>query len=166
MSVEMFLRLDGVTGGSRNYQHRGWADLVAWRWNLDQAVATAAGGAGAGVQMNEIVLDKHVGVESTDLMRLFAEGATVPKAEISVVPVVGKRDAPQKYLAITLEDVTVRSLRTSGSVEDPVFKETLTLRFARVRYEFHHYTDQVQSGGAPAMTSYAFTWNLATGAAV
>ena len=27
MSLEIFLKLDGVVGGTRNYQHKGWADL-------------------------------------------------------------------------------------------------------------------------------------------
>ena len=43
MALEMFLKIDGVVGGTRNYQHKGWSDMLSWNWNLER-VADNAGG--------------------------------------------------------------------------------------------------------------------------
>jgi type VI secretion system secreted protein Hcp len=157
MAVEMFFRVDGVPGGSHNYSHKGWSDLLSWRWNLDRPVGTSHAIA---APPNEISLVKAVGMDSTELMRLFAEGKPVKFAEIDIVPVVGKRDAQQKYLGITMHDVMIKSIDIGGSLDESVFKEKITLRFNKVKFEYHQYSDASASGGAPSLTDYAFDWDL------
>ena len=156
MAVEMFLRLDGITGGSRSYHHKGWSDLLSWRWGLDRAP-----GADAALHMNEIILIKPVGMESSALMTLFAERKLVKAAEIHVVPVVGKRDAQQKYLALTLEGLLIKSIMTGGTAEDSVFSENITCTFDKVKFEFNQYADAGPDGGAQKAESYIFGWDIA-----
>ena len=160
MAVEIFLRMDGVTGGSQNYGHKGWAELLSWRWDLDRAPDQLTALAARALHMNEISLVKTVGVDSAALMGLFAGGTVIKTAEINIVPVVGKRDAQQKYIAITLEEVLIKSISTGGSLEESVFQERITLIFSKVKYEFHHYAEIGPSGGARAVTSYEFDWEL------
>ena len=162
MAVEMFLKVEGVVGGSRNYHHKGWADVLSWTWGLDRG----QGGMGDAMRMNSLSLTKATGIDSTALMVLFAAGKPIKKAEISVVPVVGKRDAQQKYVAITLEDVIVQSITTGGSAEESVFKENITLLFGKITYEYHHYADVATDGAAAALKSYTFGWDLVANAAL
>ncbi len=165
MAVEIFLRMDGVTGGSQNYGHKGWAEVLSWSWELDRAATPLAALAERAVHMNEISLIKTVGVDSAALMALFVNGTAIKTAEIDIVPVVGKRDAQQKYIALALEDVQIKSISTSGSLDESVFKEKITLVFGKVKYEFHHYAEVGPSGGARTLTSYAFDWELKTDSA-
>ena len=159
MAVEIFLRVDGVTGGSQSYGHKGWADLLNWSWDLERAPNPLAALGERALHMNEISLVKTVGVDSAALMTLFAGGTPIKSAEINIVPVVGKRDAQQKYIAIALEDVLIKSISTGGSLDESVFKEKITLIFGKVKYEFHHYAEIGPSGGARTLTSYAFDWD-------
>jgi len=152
MALEMFLRIDDVTGGTANYSHRGWGDVLSYSWLLTRDPQAATG-----VRMNEISLVKPVGIESTALMTLFAAQTTIKTAELSVIPTVGKRDVPMKYLTLAMEEVVITSISTGGGIDENVFKETLTLQFARVKYETHHYSEVGQAGAARTASSHAFS---------
>ena len=65
MALEIFLRLVGVTGGSRNYYHPGWADVLSWQWCLSAP--------DAGATPDQIKLVKRVGIESPMVMTLWAQ---------------------------------------------------------------------------------------------
>lgn len=163
MAVEMFMRLDGVKGGSRNYHHQGWSDLLSWSWDLERIRE----GAQAGVtNMNEISVVKAIGIDSAALMNLFAEGAAIASAEISAVPVVGKREARQKYVSIALEDVRIQAISTDGTTDESFFKEHVTLSFGKVRFEFSQNSEAAATPGPATATSYAFGWDLAANTAI
>lgn len=160
MALEIYLRVDGITGGTANYSHRGWADVQSYSWVLTRDAADPAI-----AHMNEITVVKQVGIESTGLMTLFAARTPIKSAELSVIPTVGKRDVPMKYLTLALEDVRITSISTGGSIDENAFRETITLQFARVKYESHHYGEIGPAGAARATSSHAFGWDLVGGTA-
>lgn len=159
MALEIFLRIDGVTGGSRNFHHQGWADVLSWGWALERADAPAADRAAGDLRMHEITVTKAVGVDSAALMQLCATGSVAAAAEIEVIPQVGKREAQQKYLSLRLGEVRVKSIRTGGSSEDSQFHETVTLSFKRICFEYMRYADANASGGAGEGVAHAFDWS-------
>lgn len=150
MALEIFLRLDGVTGGSRNYYHAGWADVISWQWHLS--------GVGAGVPPDHLRVVKKVGMESPALMTLWATGGVVPVAEINIVPVVGKRDAQQKFISVKFENLRVLAMEVGGNCEDNHAAETLTLKFEQVRFEYHHYADATPDTPTGTVQTVAFDW--------
>ncbi len=156
MAVEILLRVDGVKGGSLNSNHRGWSDALSYRWLLNHD----AGSSGR-IQMNEIVIVKPVGVESTVLMTLFAAQTVIESVELNIIPVLGKREAPMKYLSMILKNVQIASISTGGAIEENVFKETVTLRFGSVKYESHHYAEASPNSTVRAAVSHAFEWDHA-----
>ena len=159
MAVEMFVKLDGITGGSRNYHHKGWADLTSWQWLLDNQ--RGAGQSPTAVpQLDLIALVKPLGRDSPEIMTAFAERRLIKSAEIHVVPQVGKRDAQQKYLSLMFEDLYVNSIATGGKTEESIFNESITLVFGKVKFDFHQYADAGPDGGAQALESFTFGWNI------
>ena len=164
MAVEMFVKLDGITGGSRNYYHKGWSDVLSWSWSLER-VHGVSPGASDNMRMNELSLINAIGIDSPAMMTAFAEGKPIKQVDLSIVPMVGKRDAQQKYVTITLEDVLIKSIITGGSAEESFFRENVTLCFGKIKYEFHQYADVGSDGGAATLKSFAFGWNVAANAA-
>ena len=150
MALEIFLRLDGVTGGSRNYYHPGWADVVSWQWHLCSE--------GSSLAPDQLKVVKRVGMESPALMQLWAQSGVVPAAEISIVPVVGKRDAQQKFISVKFENLRVLAVEIGGSCDDNHATETLTLKFAQVRFEYHHYADATPDSPTGTVQTVAFDW--------
>ncbi len=157
MALEMFLKVDGVDGGTRNYQHRGWADITSWDWHLDRV---AAANAAPVLRMNRITVTKPIGRESAAMMRLFTEGTTIKRAEISAIPVVGKREAVQKILGITMENIRIASIHTGGALDDGVFSEQLVLAFARVTYDYYQHGAPSAAGAAGDTDKFEFTWDM------
>ena len=150
MALEIFLRFDGVTGGSRNYYHPGWADVVSWQWCLSAP--------GAGAAPDQIKVVKRVGIESPTVMTLWAQSGVVPAAEINIVPVVGKRDAQQKFISVKFVNLRVLAVEIGGSCEDNHATETLTLKFEEVRFEYHHYADATPDTPSGTVQTLAFDW--------
>jgi type VI secretion system secreted protein Hcp len=159
MALEMFLKVDGVEGGTRNYQHKGWADMLSWNWNLQRQ---AAAGEQACTGMNQITILKAIGRESAALLRLFVEQTPIKAVEISVMPVVGKRELLQKYLSIVMRDVRINAMRTDGEAEESFFRERLVLEFEKIKYEIFHHTASVPNSGSASADSenFVFAWDL------
>lgn len=157
MPVEMFIKLDGIQGDSRNYQHKGWSDILEWNWGMSALLDPENT---RKTSINEITITKQIGIDSTDFMLLFTQGKTVKNAEINIIPTVAKREARQKYLHMQMEDVTIKSIHTSGSAGDESFKEQITLNFSKVRLTYNPYL--VSSAENPEATSidYKFGWDI------
>ena len=160
MSLEIFLKLDGVVGGTRNYQHKGWADLLSWNWAMEPGVANDSGPCAG---MNRLTVLKLIGPESPALLRLFVEQTLIKSAEISAIPLVGKREKAHQYVSLAMEGVRVTNIRTEAEAEDNAFRETLALQFGKIRYET--YNQVASDPNAPAAAAdpkekFEFRWDM------
>ena len=160
MSLEIFLKLDGVVGGTRNYLHKGWADVLSWHWALEASASNASAPCAG---MNRLTVLKLIGPESPALLRLFVEQTPIKTAAISAIPLVGKREKAQQYVSIAMEDVRVVNIRTEGEAEDNAFRETMTLEFGRIGYEtFNHAVGDPNSPAVAAdpLEKFEFRWDM------
>jgi type VI secretion system secreted protein Hcp len=159
MALEMFLKIDGVVGGTRNYQHKGWTDILSWNWALEHCAPDLASTAPC-ANMNQINVRKTTGPESPAILRLFAERAPIKLAEISAIPIVGKREKVNKYLSIVMQDVLVTSIRTDGEGEENYFRESIILQFGKIKFETYQNTPGDASGGEAKSENFEFAWDL------
>lgn len=160
MSVEMFLKLDGVTGGSKNYIHKGWADVASWAWTMGSNRNLPQVNGDDETSFREISVVKRIGSDSTEIMSLYAQGKTIPSAELDIVPIVAKREAKQKYLSIRMEDVLIKSIVTGGNSSEEFFNENLVLLFGKVRFEYSfNASPGTETAGGPAV-DYKFGWDI------
>ena len=167
MALEMFLKIDGVDGGTRNYQHKGWADMLSWNCNLERTPEDLAANGEPCASMNQITILKAIGKESTTLLRLFVDQTPIKLVEVSVIPVVGKREALLKYMSIVMEDVRITAMRTDGEAEENFFRERLVLKFGKMKYEVYHHSarDPNDAASGAKVENFTFSWDLAANAA-
>jgi type VI secretion system secreted protein Hcp len=160
MAMEMFLRMDGITGASSNYAHKGWADIHSWQWEMSRSRKATNDGPRETLNMNRISIVKPVGIDSPMMMKFLAERTVVEKAQISVIPAVGRREKQQKYIEIVLHNVLIQSIDTGADVEQVKSRETVVLVFGKVEYEYFH-TAGTEAGAAPSSTeTQSFKWDL------
>lgn len=155
MAVDMFMKIDGVTGEARDSAHTDEIDVLSWAWGMSQSGSRhVGGGGGAGkVNVRDLSFVKYVDKSSTDLLLFCCNGKHVPKA---VLTIRKAGETPLEYLKITMSDCLISSIDTGGSGEQDRLVETVMLNFAKVEVE---YTPQEEGGSGGAATTMG--WDIA-----
>lgn len=154
MAVDMFLKLAGIDGESKDHKHAGSIQIESFSWGLSQTGGfSSGGGGGAGkANFNDISCMKYVDKASASLMYCCAAGKHIPDGLITVRKAGEK---PLEYLKIKLTDVLISSVQWGGSSGGDLVTESLSLNFAKVKVE---YQEQLPDGsGKPAGN---FGWDI------
>ena len=136
MAVDYFLKIEGIEGESEDQEHKGWIDLLSWRWSEHQAGTMAhGGGGGAGkVSMEDFHFTMRVNKASPKLLEACASGEHFGKADL-VARKAGKTQ--QKFLKMKFTDLLVSTFSTGGATnaeELPI--DAIALNYAKVEYEY------------------------------
>jgi type VI secretion system secreted protein Hcp len=155
MAVDMFLKLNGVAGESKDKVHTNEIDVLAWSWGMSNSgTAHVGGGAGAGkVSVQDLTLTKYVDSSSPKLMLACCNGTHYPSAQLTVRKAGGN---PVEYIKVKIETVLISGLSNFTAQNDERMTEALTLNFAKVSMD---YTPQDDKGAAG--TAIPFAWDIA-----
>ena len=145
MAVDMFLKLDGIKGESKDHKHKDEIHIESFSWGLSQTGAHGTGGGGGAgkVSVNDISLTKHVDKSSPVLMLHCASGKHIKEGLITVRKA---GDKPVEYLKIKLTDILVSSVQFAGHGSD-LLTENLTLNFSKFAVD---YIEQKPDGSGEA----------------
>jgi type VI secretion system secreted protein Hcp len=157
MAVDMFLKMDGVKGESRDAdaKHKGTTEILAWSWGMSNSGTAHMGtGAGAGkVNVQDLSLTKYIDSGSPTLQLACCNGKHFKDA-ILTVRKAGEK--PLEYLVIKMSDVLITSVNTGGHGGGDRLTENLTLNFAKVEVTYTP-QDEKGKGGDPI----PYGWNIA-----
>ena len=155
MAVDMFLKLEGITGESQDDKHKGEIDVLAWSWGMSNAgAAHTGGGGGAGkVNVQDISFTKWVDLSSPKLMLAVANGKHISKATL-VVRKAGEN--PLEYITIVMSDCLITSVSTGGSGGEDRLTENATINFKKVEVNYKEQTAKGTAGGTDD-----FKWDIA-----
>ncbi|MCX8959088.1 type VI secretion system tube protein Hcp [Erwinia psidii] len=138
----VFLKIDGVSGESRDAAHSGWTDVDAYSWGSKRS----SGRSGAGAKVNYHNLTVHCQVDKATAGALLysSNGNKIKSVQLSACKAGGEQ---MEYYRITLENVIVVEVlfRDNGALTD-------------VEYEFEadkvkfQYWEQGAIGGKGAET--------------
>jgi type VI secretion system secreted protein Hcp len=155
MAMDMFIKIKGVTGESKDAKHKNEIDVLAWSWGMSNSgSAHVGGGAGAGkVNVQDLSFTKYIDFSSTALALSCCSGKHFDDA-VLVVRKAG--DKPLEYLKITMEEVLVTAVSTGGSGGEDRLTENVTLNFAKVKVEYQKQGKDGAADGGPATLG----WNI------
>jgi type VI secretion system secreted protein Hcp len=158
MAVDMFMKIDGTTGESKDKSHSAEIDVLAWSFGVSNSGSGhTGGGSGAGkCNVQDLSFTKYIEKSSPDLFMACCNGKHFASALLTVRKAGEK---PLEYLKITMTDVMVTSLSTGGSGGEDRLTENVTLNFGKVKIE---YTPQKADGTAD--TGKPVTWDIAANA--
>lgn len=144
---DMFLKISGIKGESRDAKHAGDIDVLSWSWGVSNPGSShLGGGIGAGkANFAEIHVVKHVDMSSPKLFELTATGAHVPQIELFV----RKAGASQaEFVHITMKNVVVTSISLSANASaDIPPSESVTFSYDEVTYEYMPQLPDGRPGG-------------------
>jgi len=116
------------------------------------------GGGGSGKSsIQDLSITKYVDTSTPPLMRACATGEHIKSALLTVRKAGGK---PVEYIKITMDEIIVTSISAGGSGGEDRLTETVTLNFAKVKYE---YTSQKQDGSPDKQ--FPFSYDIPAGKA-
>jgi type VI secretion system secreted protein Hcp len=134
MAVDMFLKLDGIKGESKDHKHKDEIDIESFSWGMNQTGAGASGGGhGAGkVSVHDISITKFVDKSSAALMLHVCSGKHIPSGLLTVRKA---GDKPLEYLKIKLTDILISGHQLAGHGSERL-TENITLNVAKFQVEY------------------------------
>lgn len=155
MAVDMFLKIEGIKGESKDAKHAGETQILAWSWGMSNSgTAHMGGGAGAGkVNVQDISITKYIDSGTPDLMLAACNGKHFKTATL-VVRKAGEK--PLEYLTIKMEDLMVTAVSTGGSGGEDRLTENVTLNFANVKLIY-----KAQKADGSGDADITFGWKIA-----
>ena len=162
MAVDMFIKIEGIDGESKDDSHKGEIDVLSWSWGASNSgSAHRGGGTGTGkVDFQDVTLVKWVDLSSPLLMLHSANGKHIPEATL-VVRKAG--DKPLEYMTIKMTNILVTSYQTGGSGGEEALTESVSLNFEKCEYK---YASQTEKGAKDK--EKGLKWDIAanTGSAI
>lgn len=154
MAIDMFLRVDGVSGESQDANHKGWTDITSFNWGASQpGTMFAGGGGGAGkVTFSDLSVMAPIDKSTSALLAGCASGKHFPKVEVSICKAGGSQI---EYCLITLEDVLITGVYFGGAQGNENLNMQYSFQASKVRQK---YNEQTTTGGKGAEVSAG--WNI------
>ena len=147
MSVDMFLKLDGIKGESKDAKHKDEIHIESFSWGLSQTGAHgSAGGGGAGkVAVHDISITKFVDKSTPELMLACANGKHIKEGLITVRKA---GEHPVEYLKIKLSDILISGVQDAGHGGDQL-SENVTINFAKFHVDYQEQGPDGKAAGGP-----------------
>lgn len=159
MAGDIFLKLTGIKGESKDDKHTGEIDIENFSWGLQNSGdwATGGGGGAGKVSFNDMSIQKRCDLSTPALMQACAKGDHIGDGVLTVRKAGGKQE---EYYKITLTNILVSSIMNTGADGgNPM--ESVSLNFAEIKFD---YKEQTEKGGLGGVAK--FGWDLKKNIAV
>ena len=79
MAIDMFLKVDGVTGESKDSNHTGWTDITSFNWGANQPGNMSVGGGGGAGKVNfaDLSVNALIDKSTTAILKKCAIGKQI-----------------------------------------------------------------------------------------
>ncbi len=146
MAVDIFLKLNGITGEARDKVHAGEIDVLAWSWGMTLKMNRGGGGPATAPDVEQIHITKYVDRASPALMTALLRANPITTATLVCRKAGG--DKPLEYLKIIMSDVLVTTVRPTGMGDDDRFTEQVSFDFGKVMMSYQEQDDRgIAQGG-------------------
>ncbi len=134
MAVSIFARIGTIKGESQDAQHEDEIEVLSWTWGVSQSGTMTHGGGGgrSKASFQDLTFTHHIDKASPLLMLACATGEHIKEATLTVRKA---GEGQHEYLVVTMTDVLVTSVSSSGSEGDTTM-ESVALGFAKVDLEY------------------------------
>jgi type VI secretion system secreted protein Hcp len=158
MAIDMFLKLAGIPGESKDSKHKDEIDIFSYSWGVSQLDAqggggAAGGGAGAGkASFQDFNFLVPVSKASPKLFLACASGQHVPDATLTIRR---SGEFQVEFLVYKLNDIQVTSFQESASSGEDRPVDSFSINYGKIEIS---YKEQNEKGGVGSETTAG--WDL------
>ncbi len=154
----MFIQITGIDGESTDVAHKDWIEVLSYSMGMadPEAGATGTTRRRGNVVLEDIVVVKELDKSSPKLMEKCAKGEVIPSLVLEVCR--AGEGGPFTYYKYELENVMVTSFYSSGSTEEGLPVETITLNYEEITVT---YTETDKTGKSKG--NVEFNWKVEEG---
>ncbi len=152
----IYMKIEGVDGESQDRDHKDWIELLSFSQGQYLSVSSGApGGATLGrLVFEEFALKKTLDKASPKLAEACCKGRVFPNIQLHLARPLSE-GTQATYYTYELKNVIVTSYHISGSTQDAVPTESLSLNFEEIKVA---YTKFDAAGRAEGIVQYG--WDL------
>lgn len=153
MAVDMFMRVEGATGESKDSNHKGWSDIQSFSWGATQPNTMASGGgAGAGkVSFHNLNVVAAIDKCYPAVLKHCATGKHLGEVQISLCKAGGSQI---EFGKITLTEVLVTDVTVTGTQGGDVVEVNYAFQAAKIKTQ---YWEQTAQGGKGPESQMGFS---------
>ncbi len=157
MAVDMFMKIEGANGESKDANHKDWVDIQSFAWGATQPGSMSAGGGGGTgkASFNDLHVVALIDRATPAVLKHCATGKHLGKVEVSVCKAGGEQ---VEYTRITLEDVLVTSVQYRGVQDGDAVEVSYAFQAAKVKQQYWEQTDK-GGKGAESVVGYDIKQN-------
>lgn len=136
MAVDMFLKIEGIPGESKDKTHPNEIQIDSFSWGASNPSSVTQGsGLGAGkVSISSLNFMKRVDKSSTLLFKHCCDGKHITKTTLTCRKAGG--DAPVEYLIYELTDCMIDATQNSGASGGDEVSESITLSATQIKMTY------------------------------
>jgi type VI secretion system secreted protein Hcp len=151
-ATNTFLKMENVAGESIDANHVDWIDLFSWSFGATNS-PLAGNPSSTTSAASLFTFTKALDKSSPALFLGCAQGTIYPTVTLELV----KSTTSFMFYRITLNNVLISSINTTGHNFDDKPGETVSLNFQKIKIEYFYPDASGVTTAAPAVT-----WNFAT----
>jgi type VI secretion system secreted protein Hcp len=136
---DVFLKVDSVPGECTDDKHKEWIELLSLHHGLSQAGSGSASSGGARsaerCDHDNLSITKTLDKASPKLSLFCCNGTHIKEIKVELCRATGEK---QKYMAYTLNDVIVSSVRLNGSAqgEGSLPTEEVSFNYGKIEWTY------------------------------
>src|SRR5579859_4373087 len=133
MSVEIFLKLDGIDGESEKDGHVKDIELFSYSLGASNPTSVSFGtGSGAGkVDISSLSMQTQVAMQTPKLFLFCCSGQHVAKGKLTVRE-AGGGDKPLEYFTLDMEECFIDSVSWGGAAGGGKPSESISMSFKKI----------------------------------
>ncbi|WP_273852508.1 Hcp family type VI secretion system effector [Serratia bockelmannii] len=150
MAMDMFLKVEGINGESKNANHKQWIDVFSFNWGARQPGNMAVGGGGGAGKVNfrDLTVQALIDKATPALLKYCSAGKHLAKVQLSLCKAGGQE---VEYTHITLEDVLVTHTDFIGVEHGSTLGIEYSFQAGKVSMEYWEQAKQGNKGASVQM---------------
>jgi type VI secretion system secreted protein Hcp len=154
MSIDCYLKLDGVKGEAVQKDHKGEIEVASWSWGANNPSCTVGSGSGVGkANAGFVTVSKRYDSASPTLSKFCASGKHFSSG---VMTMTKSGDGQLKFLTVTLKEVYIADVNMSA-VQGGDVSESVTLSYGDIEFAYQPQQADGSMGG-----EIKFGWDTRT----